>query len=291
MQGRRRLGWSFQLPPAFSQWAIQTCSPCATGPARTSSSSASRARGSVGRPAPLDPASVYPRPPRRRLRWGSTRPRRHATPWGRPFHPPRRCPWRPLALRTRFGGVVSRPEMRIKTSAEARASRSSDAVDAVMSQCCTALSTIAGHFLTCRGGPCNSNLDRHSARPPAPHRPGNRTRRSAFPCADSATDPAPVYGRTVEQMPEPSDLITAFSPQPGRCFRMIYSHQLQGRPLLPAACVEGARTCRCPNGSQSHGSGTPKTQPIERDARSFKRWPTRKRELAAGRQKLRRPPD
>ena len=27
--------------------------------------------------------------------------------------------------------------------------------------------------------------------------------------------------------PEPGDLITAFSPQPGRCFRMIYSHQLQ----------------------------------------------------------------
>jgi len=29
-------------------------------------------------------------------------------------------------------------------------------------------------------------------------------------------------------MPEPGDLITAFSPQPpGRCFRMVYSHQLQ----------------------------------------------------------------
>lgn len=29
------------------------------------------------------------------------------------------------------------------------------------------------------------------------------------------------------RMPEPGDLITAFSPQPGRCFRMIYSRQLQ----------------------------------------------------------------
>jgi hypothetical protein len=28
-------------------------------------------------------------------------------------------------------------------------------------------------------------------------------------------------------MPEPGDLIAAFSPQPGRCFRMVYSHQLQ----------------------------------------------------------------
>ena len=28
-------------------------------------------------------------------------------------------------------------------------------------------------------------------------------------------------------MPEPGDLITAFSPQPGRCFRMVYSRQLQ----------------------------------------------------------------
>ncbi len=28
-------------------------------------------------------------------------------------------------------------------------------------------------------------------------------------------------------MPEPGDLVTAFSPQPGRCFRMVYSVQLQ----------------------------------------------------------------
>ncbi len=28
-------------------------------------------------------------------------------------------------------------------------------------------------------------------------------------------------------MPEPGDLIEAFSPQPGRCFRMVYTVQLQ----------------------------------------------------------------
>ena len=28
-------------------------------------------------------------------------------------------------------------------------------------------------------------------------------------------------------MPKPGDLIEAFSPQPGRCFRMVYSVQLQ----------------------------------------------------------------
>ena len=28
-------------------------------------------------------------------------------------------------------------------------------------------------------------------------------------------------------MPKPGDLITAFSPQSGRCFRMVYSRQLQ----------------------------------------------------------------
>jgi hypothetical protein len=28
-------------------------------------------------------------------------------------------------------------------------------------------------------------------------------------------------------MPQPGDLITAFSVQPGRCFRMVYSRQLQ----------------------------------------------------------------
>ena len=31
----------------------------------------------------------------------------------------------------------------------------------------------------------------------------------------------------MDGMPEPGDLIVAFSPQPGRCFRMVYSHQLQ----------------------------------------------------------------
>jgi hypothetical protein len=36
-----------------------------------------------------------------------------------------------------------------------------------------------------------------------------------------------IYGEPVDRMPEPGDLITAFSPQPGRCFRMVYSHQLQ----------------------------------------------------------------
>jgi hypothetical protein len=32
------------------------------------------------------------------------------------------------------------------------------------------------------------------------------------------------YGQT---MPQPGDLITAFSPEPGRCFRLVYSRQLQ----------------------------------------------------------------
>ena len=43
----------------------------------------------------------------------------------------------------------------------------------------------------------------------------------------SLGDRPPIYGDPVDQMPEPGDLITAFSPQPGRCFRMVYSHQLQ----------------------------------------------------------------
>jgi hypothetical protein len=40
---------------------------------------------------------------------------------------------------------------------------------------------------------------------------------------DDAKEP-PI---SVTQMPEPGDLIAAFSPQPGRCFRMVYDHQLQ----------------------------------------------------------------
>ena len=58
------------------------------------------------------------------------------------------------------------------------------------------------------------------------------------PGAESRADPAPVYGRPVDLMPEPGDLITAFSPQPVPCFRLIYSHQLQadhcrGEPRAP----------------------------------------------------------
>jgi hypothetical protein len=31
----------------------------------------------------------------------------------------------------------------------------------------------------------------------------------------------------MDRMPEPGDLIKAFSIQPGRCFRMVYDHNLQ----------------------------------------------------------------
>jgi hypothetical protein len=40
-------------------------------------------------------------------------------------------------------------------------------------------------------------------------------------------DPTTAYRRAMDPMPVPGDLITAFSPQPGRCCRMVYSHQLQ----------------------------------------------------------------
>jgi len=36
-------------------------------------------------------------------------------------------------------------------------------------------------------------------------------------------DAAAVYRLAVDPMPEPGDLIAAFSPQPDRCFRMIQS--------------------------------------------------------------------
>jgi len=47
------------------------------------------------------------------------------------------------------------------------------------------------------------------------------------PCVQPRLDPTEVYGRTVDPMPEPGDLIAAFSPQSGRCFRMVQSQQLQ----------------------------------------------------------------
>jgi hypothetical protein len=42
----------------------------------------------------------------------------------------------------------------------------------------------------------------------------------------------------MDRMPLPGDLITAFSVQQGRCFRMVYSDQLRD-PLLRAASMEG----------------------------------------------------
>ena len=36
-----------------------------------------------------------------------------------------------------------------------------------------------------------------------------------------------VRSSLMDRMPEPGDLFTVFSPQPRRCFRMVYSAQLQ----------------------------------------------------------------
>jgi hypothetical protein len=40
-------------------------------------------------------------------------------------------------------------------------------------------------------------------------------------------------------MPVPGDLITAFSPQPGRCFRMVYSRQLQATHCRQPPAMRG----------------------------------------------------
>ena len=47
------------------------------------------------------------------------------------------------------------------------------------------LGPVRPRTMPCRGDPDNSNLDPHIARPPARHRPGNRTRRTASPYARS----------------------------------------------------------------------------------------------------------
>jgi hypothetical protein len=44
----------------------------------------------------------------------------------------------------------------------------------------------------------------------------------------------------VSQMPEPGDLIAAFGPQPGQCFRMVQSRQLQATHCYERAGMEGA---------------------------------------------------
>ena len=48
-----------------------------------------------------------------------------------------------------------------------------------------------------------------------------------------------VYRQSVDRTPEPNDLITAFAPLPGRCFRMVYSHQLQADHCRQAPAWKG----------------------------------------------------
>ena len=59
------------------------------------------------------------------------------------------------------------------------------------------------------------------------HRAGARGDPTLLRQVGTRADPASVYGHLVDRMPEPGDLIEAFSPQLSRCFRMVQSRQLQ----------------------------------------------------------------
>ncbi len=54
----------------------------------------------------------------------------------------------------------------------------------------------------------------------------------------AASEITAVYRRPMDRMPEPGDLIAAFRPQPGRCFRMVFS-SATGDTLSRRAGVEG----------------------------------------------------
>ena len=65
----------------------------------------------------------------------------------------------------------------------------------------------------------------------------------------------------VDLMPEPGDLIAAFSPQPGRCFRMVRSRQLQATHCYEPPGVNGSVAGRqgahlVRGGVSACGSGT-----------------------------------
>ena len=75
---------------------------------------------------------------------------------------------------------------------------------------------------------------------PASHRGLPQSCRSGHPVPlDLWVDSASVYPRSpVDQMPEPGDLISAFSRQSGRWFRMS-SPPATGEPMSAAAGMEG----------------------------------------------------
>ena len=65
---------------------------------------------------------------------------------------------------------------------------------------------------------------------------------SLTPRAEPRQDPGRSSVRPMDRMPEPGGLITAFSPQPGRCFRVVYSVQLQADHCRQAPAWKGIWT-------------------------------------------------
>ncbi len=60
----------------------------------------------------------------------------------------------------------------------------------------------------------------------------------------TAGDPVPVYGRPVRAIPEPGDLIAAFSPRQDRCSRMVQSRLLQATNCRGTPASKGIRIDR-----------------------------------------------
>ncbi len=57
-------------------------------------------------------------------------------------------------------------------------------------------------------------------------------------------EPHGIYPQGVDSMPEPGDLVEAFSPLPDRCFRMVQSRQLQATHCRQAPEWKGIWTDR-----------------------------------------------
>ena len=99
------------------------------------------------------------------------------------------------------------------------------------------------------GGPPEELVERRGEiRPGGRHQPADvggvhRCQRYGSDVSRRVTPPPSTVG-PVDPMPAPGELIEAFSPQPGRCFRMVYSRQLQSTHCRGEAAWKGLWTDR-----------------------------------------------
>jgi hypothetical protein len=137
---------------------------------------------------------------------------------------------------------------------------------------CNALPPLGGLQTLSGGVPVPSNRLYFTPQPSRQYRNGGGGLRSS-PFTRSPPPPVPDPPRStlgpMDPMPQPGDLIDAFSPQPGRCFRMVQLVQLQATHCYEPPAWKGIWRDRPDAVSTSRRAGsTPPRRPSATSARN-----------------------